>query len=187
MKRTRFVNTRERLLDAAEAVVIEHGVSAMTLDAVAARAKVSKGGLLYHFPSKDAIVLGIVSRMISIVQQRFASELASEAPGRGRHARTLLGVMMDTGPNAPFPKVQRIAGPLRASVANNPEMLEPVRHFLKTVYQGMLDDGLSPERCWLVLAAIGGLNFWRIFEVLRPSRQDLAGLRHLLTQIVEEA
>ena len=55
------------------------------------------------------------------------------------------------------------------------------------VYQGMLDDGLSPERCWLVLAAMGGLNFWRIFEVLRPSQRDLAGLRHLLTHIVEEA
>jgi AcrR family transcriptional regulator len=45
------MNTRERLLVAAEAVVIEQGVSAMTLEAAAARTNVSKG-LLYYFPPK---------------------------------------------------------------------------------------------------------------------------------------
>jgi Transcriptional regulator len=62
----------------------------MTLEAVAARANVSKGGLLYHFPSKDALVLGMVSRIASIVQERFAAGLVSVPPGRGRHARTML-------------------------------------------------------------------------------------------------
>src|SRR5216684_2889095 len=90
MKRTSSTSTRDRLLDAAEAVVIEQGVNAMTLEAVAARAKVSKGGLLYHFPSKDAVVQGMVSRIASIVQQRFASGLATEPSGPGRHARRIL-------------------------------------------------------------------------------------------------
>ena len=51
MKKANSTGARERILDAAESVVIEQGVTGMTLDAVAARAKVSKGGLLYHFPS----------------------------------------------------------------------------------------------------------------------------------------
>lgn len=55
--------TRDRLLDAAEALLAEGGPRALTLDAVAAAAEVSKGGLLYHFPSKDALVEGLLDRL----------------------------------------------------------------------------------------------------------------------------
>jgi AcrR family transcriptional regulator len=179
------MNSRERLLDAAEAVVIERGVSAMTLDAVAARAKISKGGLLYHFPSKDAIVQGMVSRIASTVQNRFASELAYEPPGRGRHARALLRLMMDIEGSL-FPRLQRVAAPLLAAMASNPKMLEPMRRFFEGVHQGMLDDGLPPDRSWLILAALDGLKFWRIFQLLQPSPPDLAKFRLLLMQIIDK-
>ena len=165
---------------------MEQGVNAMTLEAVAARAKVSKGGLLYHFPSKDAVVQGMVSRLVSIGQQRFASGLASEPPGPGRHARTMLGMIMDT--ESPlFPRLQRVAGPLLGAVSSIPNLLEPMQSFFKGVYQGMLDDGLPRDRSWLILAALDGLKFWRVFGILQPSQQDLAGLRHLLTRIIGEA
>jgi AcrR family transcriptional regulator len=186
MKQTRLSTTRERLLDAAEAVVMERGVSAMTLEAVAAQAKVSKGGLLYHFPSKDAVVQGMVSRIASIVQERFASRLASEPPGPGRRARTMLGLMMDTEGSI-FPRLQRVAGPLLGAISSNPQMLEPMQRFFKRVHQGMLDDGLPPDRSWLLLAALDGIKFWRVFGILQPSQRDLAGLRLLLTRIIEEA
>ena len=52
MKNNPFSTTQEQILDAAEAVVIERGVKGMTLETVAAKANLSKGGLLYHFPSK---------------------------------------------------------------------------------------------------------------------------------------
>ncbi len=158
----------------------------MTLEAVAAGANVSKGGLLYHFPSKEAVVQGMVSRIASIVQERFASGLASEPPGPGRHARTMLGLMMDTEGSL-FPRLQRVAGPLLGAVSSNPKMLKPMQRFFKGVHQGMVDDGLSPDRSWLVLAALDGLKFWRVFRILQPSPRDLAGLRRLLTRIIEEA
>src|SRR5690242_2095382 len=43
---------RDRILEAAERVVAEIGAARLTLDVVAQAAGVSKGGLLYHFPSK---------------------------------------------------------------------------------------------------------------------------------------
>ncbi|MEA2177259.1 MAG: hypothetical protein QOG77_556, partial [Solirubrobacteraceae bacterium] len=46
-------STRDRLIDAFENLLVTVGSRAATLDAVAAAADVSKGGLLYHFPSKD--------------------------------------------------------------------------------------------------------------------------------------
>lgn len=51
------------MLDAYETLLIEHGASGTTLDAVAAAAAVSKGGLLYHFASKDALAEGLLTRL----------------------------------------------------------------------------------------------------------------------------
>lgn len=58
-----MTSTRDRLLDAFEELLVTGGSRAATLDAVAARAEVSKGGLLYHFPSKDGLVDGMLERL----------------------------------------------------------------------------------------------------------------------------
>ncbi|WP_431280307.1 TetR/AcrR family transcriptional regulator [Leifsonia poae] len=60
-------SARDRILDAFEDLLAEQSERAATLDAVAARAGVSKGGLLYHFASKDALVEGIVERLRALV------------------------------------------------------------------------------------------------------------------------
>ncbi|EAE2866200.1 TetR family transcriptional regulator, partial [Listeria monocytogenes] len=51
---------KNNLLTAASEIVKEEGVVKLTLEAVAQRAGVSKGGLLYHYPSKEALIKGMV-------------------------------------------------------------------------------------------------------------------------------
>lgn len=51
------------MLDSYEEILIEQGERAATFGAIASRAGVSKGGLLYHFGSKDALVEGFVARL----------------------------------------------------------------------------------------------------------------------------
>ena len=58
-----MASARDRVLDAYETLLIEAGPAAATLDAVAAAAQVSKGGLLYHFASKDALAAGLLHRL----------------------------------------------------------------------------------------------------------------------------
>lgn len=60
-------SARDRILDAFEELLAEQSERAATLDAVAARAGVSKGGLLYHFASKDALVEGILARFVEVI------------------------------------------------------------------------------------------------------------------------
>ena len=52
--------SRDEILVAARKVLLENGVGAMTLDAVAREAGMSKTGLYYYFPSKDALVFELV-------------------------------------------------------------------------------------------------------------------------------
>ncbi|MCE4024995.1 MULTISPECIES: TetR/AcrR family transcriptional regulator [unclassified Microbacterium] len=56
-------HARERVLDAYEALLISDGERAATLDAVARAAGVSKGGLLYHFASKDELAAAMIARL----------------------------------------------------------------------------------------------------------------------------
>lgn len=58
-------SAREAVLDAYEQTLLEHGPAGVTLEGVAARAGVSKGGLLYHFDSKDALLTGLLDRLRS--------------------------------------------------------------------------------------------------------------------------
>ncbi len=66
-------SARDRILVAYEDLLIEAGERGATLDAVAARAGVSKGGLLYHFPSKDALSAGLVARLQELANDDVAT------------------------------------------------------------------------------------------------------------------
>lgn len=56
------MSSREKILDAYEAILIADGERAATLNAVARAAEVSKGGLLYHFKDKQALAHGLLER-----------------------------------------------------------------------------------------------------------------------------
>ena len=80
--------TRDRLLDAFEGLLIAHGPRAATLDAVAAAAGVSKGGLLYHFRSKAALAVAQRERLArlgdaDVAAMRTAPDGAAEFYLRG--------------------------------------------------------------------------------------------------------
>ncbi|MGJ9373327.1 TetR/AcrR family transcriptional regulator [Nesterenkonia sp. CF4.4] len=50
---------RREILDAATRVVQREGVTTLTYESVAAEAGMTKGGLLYHFPSREELLLGL--------------------------------------------------------------------------------------------------------------------------------
>ena len=86
-------HARESVLDAFEAILIDEGERSATIDATARAAGVSKGGLLYHFGSKDALETG--------------ADRAARCPRHRRHRRD---VIRAEGPIAYF---------LRSSVMQN--------------------------------------------------------------------
>ena len=59
--------TRDRILDAATALIFEHGVAGTTLDDVRAAANVSKGQLYHYFADKDELIHAVIDRTIQQV------------------------------------------------------------------------------------------------------------------------
>ena len=69
---------RDAVLDAFERLLVEDGERAATLDATARAAGVSKGGLLYHFGSREALVEGVLERFSTAVDDDL--EVMAAAP-----------------------------------------------------------------------------------------------------------
>ncbi len=71
------MSAKEKILLAYENILIHQGEKAASLDAVAKAAQVSKGGLLYHFPSKEALATGLVERTLHLAEQDLAAMAAA--------------------------------------------------------------------------------------------------------------
>jgi AcrR family transcriptional regulator len=72
---------RDSVLDAFERILVDEGARAATLDATARAAGVSKGGLLYHFASKDALENALIDRLRALVEADIATiATAPEGP-----------------------------------------------------------------------------------------------------------
>lgn len=144
--------TRDRLLDAAEAVVIEAGAVSLTLEAVAVRAGVSKGGLLYHFPSKDRLIESLVERTVQRADE--ALEAAAAAGGRGAFTRAYLDITVPTSPRRPAS--DRLTAALVGAVGIDPALLEPLRAAYRRWQHRLEHDGLDPAVATVVRMAVDG-------------------------------
>ena len=76
---TKSSDTRDLLLQAALAILMD-GEGVLTLDAVVKRSGISKGGLTHHFPTREALVEGVVDEII----KQFASAAAHLDPEKGK-------------------------------------------------------------------------------------------------------
>src|SRR5918995_4669163 len=87
-------SSREKILDAAAELVSEIGSGRLTLEAVAERAGLSKGGLLYNFPTKEALLQGMVQRLVDQVSVEREVLRAQAEPGRNLEARLCTAALL---------------------------------------------------------------------------------------------
>lgn len=89
-RRKQPAEVRALLLDVAAALCVERGLSALTLEAVARRAGVSKGGLLHHFPSKQGLLEALSDELLADFGRRIDAHAAEDPEPAGRFARAYL-------------------------------------------------------------------------------------------------
>jgi len=91
-------SNRTAILDAAVRVVEEGGVTAVTLDAVAAEAGLTKGGLIYHFPSRDALLGGIHEHLAAQWEEQLEEQLGGPAAEATPEERLAAYALVSTNP-----------------------------------------------------------------------------------------
>lgn len=151
---SRRANSREDILAAAEAVVGELGAAHLTLDAVAERAGISKGGLLYHFPGKEDLLRGMLGRLLERVdedRQRFGADPSLQGdPAAGLKAYVRAAFEGGDGR-------ERICAALLAAGASDPRLLAPVRGWHERNFSELSSGSHRPMRVLLLMLALDGL------------------------------
>jgi AcrR family transcriptional regulator len=71
----RSEQTRERLLSAAVKILSKQGYANFRIAEVSNVSGVSRGGMIHHYPSKDALVAGALEYIFARLQQRSKTEL----------------------------------------------------------------------------------------------------------------
>ncbi|MHC5595159.1 MAG: TetR/AcrR family transcriptional regulator [Nostoc sp.] len=157
--------TRNALLEAAGRVMVAHGSKALTLEAVAREAGVSKGGLLYHFPNKEALIAGMLQQLIDqkavLLKHELEQDDAPNTPGHWLRAYIRSHGNFDAHSSA-------IQFSLLAAVAENPELLKPAQENFADWQRQIEASGLDPAIATVIYLAINGLSFVHLFGLGVP-------------------
>jgi len=145
-----------KLLDAAEAVVVRQGIANLTLDAVAAEAGMSKGGLLHHFRTKDRLVEALVVRSAENWRACYLEAYGRTPEGPGRMARALLSYCLSDAQGW-TDQLRHSSSAVFAALAQNPSLIEPMRAVYSDLHRRIAEDGLPPGVGEAIAAAIDGL------------------------------
>jgi AcrR family transcriptional regulator len=164
---------RDELLDAAEGLLCDQGSDSLTLAAVADRAGVSKGGLLYHFSSKDALIKAMAERLITDFDQ-----LVAEQP-HGTYTRRYLGATMAAIRTGRLRRWAVVTG-----ASGNMFLLAPVREAMKRWHTEALDDEPDPVAAQIVRLACEGLWDVASHDPDLHSEAELQALEKRLTALL---
>lgn len=86
------------LLDHAAKLAVEQGLAAVTVQAVAEAAGVTKGGLLHHFPSKQALITAVFADLLEALDRQLDTRIAADPEPRGAFTRAYLDSVFDIEP-----------------------------------------------------------------------------------------
>lgn len=146
------VSTQQRILQAASRIVLKQGVVNLTLEKVAQEAGVSKGGLLYHFPSKEALVEGLIRSLADDFNRYLDSEAGENKQDAGSWLRAYIRVTF-----ALDEQTNNLAAGLLAAATMNPDLLNPLRESFADWQKRIEQDGIDPVMGTIIRLAADGL------------------------------
>ena len=172
-------SARDKILDATLDLVQEIGVPAITLEAVAERAGVSKGGLLYHFPFKEQLMRAaneyLIARRIQ-ARQAVYEELAPH-PNRALKAYVLASVTNRAGNDA-------ISTRLLSAGSMQDASSEPIKRYFMERFPPFASD-VGFELAALAHVATEGLWFMEMHGVSPFTPQQRKALVGTILSIID--
>ncbi|SEG94217.1 regulatory protein, tetR family [Nonomuraea solani] len=165
---------RDELLDAAEELLCDQGSAALTLAAVADRAGVSKGGLLYHYGSKEALIKGMVERLI----EDFDDLLATQ-PGE-TYTERYLGATLTSVRSGRLRRWAVVTG-----ASGNLFLLAPLREAMTRWHREGLAEEPDPLAAQIVRLACEGLWDVASHDPELNSESDLQALETRLRALIK--
>lgn len=155
--------SKEKVLQAAEKIVQRLGAGSLTYEELVKESGVSRGGITYHYPTKDLLLKALLERdmhqweeMEKSLRPRLKNEAAAELIGKMR-------AMTQSSEDH-----KRFVSGMLSAISFDQELLEPVREKYRERCSGSKTTTKEIDRMILELAAAG--LFWQ--DVTRCQELD---------------
>lgn len=168
--------TKTRILDAAEALFMEHGFEATSLRSLTSAAGVNLAAVHYHFGSKEELFQAVLTRRLDPMNQeriRLLEKVEREAPGRALSCEKILFAMLI--PALRLARDEKRGGKnfLRLVGRAYADPAPFIRHFLSAQYAEMI--GLYKEAFLKALPHLSRQELtWRLHFVMGALSYTLA-------------
>lgn len=160
---------RAQLIDNAKRLALQGGLAAVSVEAVATAAGVTKGGLFHHFPSKQALIDAVFQHLLEEFEADLQARMAADPEPCGRFTRAYVASVFDVGADAQW-------GPLWIATLTDPRLRKIWGGWITTQISTYGEAGLLLET---VRFAADGVWLGHMFGVA-PADPD--ALRHHLIE-----
>lgn len=171
-------DTRRQIIDMAIEIAAEQGAMAMTLDAVVARPPFSKGALLHHFPSKQALLEGVIDHLALEMTSEVRAEAARDPNPYGRNARAYLRAIVNEPATERDVSIGRAA---LAACAIEPSLIPRWRTAIRSLTTEDPEDPMGRDDALMLRLIADGLWMSDLFGTHEVSPEQRKALLSLLT------
>jgi AcrR family transcriptional regulator len=175
-------DSRETILQAAEEIVARRGPAYLTLETAADEANVSKGGLFYHFRSKEALLEAMIRRSTQLLESehtKVAESLTGERNGKMK--ASIIGTLRH------LEEQRRVLTAVVAAIANDPKLVEPMRESFQNEFQDLCKEvNLRMEDVAVLFLASQGLLLMELLNLSFLTPSQIRKVTQRMLQLVEE-
>lgn len=185
---TRTQATHASVFAAVTELILRGGVPAVTLSAVCRAAGISKGGLMHHFPTKEAMVHSFVSHSCDACLSQTHRTLAGVRPGEGRRTLAFIDSMLRQPAMCDSEESRELSAVMIALTQGS--FTDIGLRYYDTLHRELRNDGIPRAVVNLVLTTIDGLWFQSTCvpneTVEKLARQLRGQLRRIVSDVVKE-
>ncbi|QQK79103.1 TetR/AcrR family transcriptional regulator [Salicibibacter cibi] len=169
---------REKILKAAAKTVSRVGIGNVTLEQVAEEAGISKGGLLYHFPSKQALLKG----MVDYVFKRSNEAIAEYENAHDFSLSYVLSTLDDVDREGDISTMDKSA---IMAIANDRDLLTPMQQQYNE-WMRLLRAENSEEVATIIRLITSGLWFENLFDIHLHGNEDRTHVLNVVKALIEK-
>ncbi|MCT4779557.1 MULTISPECIES: TetR/AcrR family transcriptional regulator [Exiguobacterium] len=171
MVSAKALETRRRITDATVQIMLTRGFPQLTLEEVAKQANVSKGGLLYHFASKEELLMGVIEEQEA---RQFQQYQTYREQGLGQmEAFVMLQAQHEEEFCLDIDTVLFLLSLLKENAAFVEERKKQVHQFFNQLIENM-----DPVEAMMIRFTLDGLKMSEHFQFGQPAPD----LRHALIE-----
>jgi AcrR family transcriptional regulator len=159
---SRPAHARAAVLAAAESIVKDIGAAHLTYDELVRRSGITRGGITYHFPTKESLLQALVAHDL----ERWRTCLADKREQQQGPAAELKAYIQSG--TEPDDDSARLCAGLLSATASSKDLDAPWRGYFADLFR-RLGTSPDPDTAWVLMLAVEGL-FW--LETLKLSPLD---------------